>query len=258
MDIENLPAWAVMWAVAAVIFVACKLLTLQGISAKLWVKACYFTLWPGLDAHAFCNTENKTRPTAQEWSFAVSKMTFGVILIFAVAPALEPELLRGWVGMVGIIFSMHFGAFHVLSCFWRRCGFVAKPLMNWPIRANSLADFWANRWNTAFRNFTHRFLFRPLAKYLGPKAGLVVGFLFSGVVHDLVISGPVLTGFGWPTLYFALQGVGLFAERRWPRIRSRAFTFAVVLLPAYGLFHPPFVRGVVVPFLNLLTSGISP
>jgi hypothetical protein len=83
---------------------------------------------------------------------------------------------------------------------------------------------------------------------------------FSGVVHDLVISVPAGGGYGWPTLYFVIQGLGLLAERsRFGKTlglgrgwRGRAFTAAVVVGPAYGLFHPPFVRGVVLPFLDVL------
>jgi hypothetical protein len=34
--------------------------------------------------------------------------------------------------------------------------------------------------------------------------------------------------------------------------RGRLFTAVVVVGPAYGLFHPPFVLDVVVPFLAVL------
>jgi alginate O-acetyltransferase complex protein AlgI len=133
----------------------------------------------------------------------------------------------------------------------------ARPLMNWPVVSASLSEFWGRRWNTAFRDLAHRFLFRPLAGRLGPRAGLAAGFLFSGAVHDLVISAPAGGGYGLPTLYFVVQGLGLLAERsragRRLRLdggwRGRGFTALVVVGPAFGLFHPPFVRGVVLPFL---------
>jgi hypothetical protein len=132
--------------------------------------------------------------------------------------------------------------------------------MNWPVQAACVSEFWGRRWNTAFRDLTHRFLFRPLAARLGPRAGVAIGFLFSGLVHDLVISAPAGGGYGWPTLYFVLQGLGLLAERSkfgkalglgsgW---RGWAFTAVVIVGPAYGLFHPPFVLGVVLPFLDAL------
>lgn len=77
--------------------------------------------------------------------------------------------------MAGLIFVLHFGSFHLLSCAWRAAGVDARPLMHWPVAATSLADFWGRRWNTAFRDLTHRFLFRPLTRRLGPRAGLAAG-----------------------------------------------------------------------------------
>jgi alginate O-acetyltransferase complex protein AlgI len=162
--------------------------------------------------------------------------------------------------MAGLIFLLHFGSFHLLSCAWRSAGVDARPLMDWPVRSKSLAEFWGRRWNTAFRDLTHRFLFGPLARRLGPRAGLAAGFLFSWVVHDLVISVPAGGGYGWPTLYFVVQGLGLLVERSaagrtvglgrgW---RGWLFAMVVVAAPAYGLFHPPFVLNVVVPFLDVI------
>lgn len=154
--------------------------------------------------------------------------------------------------MVGLVFVLHFGSFHLLSCLWRTLGRDAKPLMNWPVLSRSLSDFWGRRWNTAFRDLTHRYLFAPLAGRIGPWWAVAVGFLFSGAVHDAVISVPAGGGYGWPTLYFLVQGGGLLLERRVGA--SRLLTGAVLLAPAFGLFHPPFVVNVVVPFLDLLAG----
>ncbi len=265
------PPWAVMWALATVIFAACKWLTwrytpLPCVSA--WRHIAYLVAWPGLDAKAFLDPHpppRERRASAGEWAFAFAKLAFGGAMLWVVVPLLPADgpLLRGWVGMCGLIFVLHFGSFHLLSCGWRAVGVDAKPLMNWPVLAVSVSEFWGKRWNTAFRDLTHRFLFRPLAGRLGARAGLAAGFLFSGIVHDLVISLPAGGGYGWPTLYFTLQGLGLLAERSkfgkrlglgdgW---RGRAFTALVIVGPAYGLFHPPFVREVVLPFLDVLGAN---
>jgi len=156
--------------------------------------------------------------------------------------------------MVGIVFTLHFGVFHLLSCGWRAAGVEAKPLMRWPVAASSLADFWGRRWNTAFRDLTFHLLFRPLTRSLGAKGGLAVGFLFSGLVHDLVISVPAGGGYGWPTLYFVLQGGGLLAERalKLAGVANRFFAAVVLLAPAAALFHIPFLERVVIPFLDVI------
>jgi hypothetical protein len=209
-----------------------------------------------MDARAFL-ISNSRPPAISEWLFAAAKLALGIALTWLIVPLipLEFPLLRGWIGMTGLIFVLHFGSFHLLSCAWRAAGVDAKPLMNWPIFSASLSEFWGRRWNTAFRDLTFRFLFRPLASRIGPRCGLAVGFLISGLVHDLVISVPAGDGYGWPTLYFAIQGLGLLFERS--RLGKAlgygsAFTALVVIGPAYGLFHPPFVRNVILPFLDAL------
>lgn len=180
MTLFGSPPWLVMWAGAALIFFACKLFTLRGVRAPWRRKAAFVVAWPGLDAPAFCTAPPPPKPTAGEWLFALAKTAIGFTVVFAVTPQLDPPLLHGWVGMVGIIFILHFGLFHLLSCGWRTAGVVAKPLMNWPVLATSLTDFWGRRWNTAFRDVTHRFLFRPLTGRLGGKAALAVGFCSAG------------------------------------------------------------------------------
>ena len=265
------PRWLPMWALALAIYAGCKWLTWRRTpapNAPPWKHAGYLLAWPGMDARAFLNPAGlppPPRPRAGEWLFAAAKLLLGVAVVWAVSPRVPTEypILRGWVGMAGLIFVLHFGSFHLLSCAWRAAGVDAKPLMNWPVLAAGLSDFWGRRWNTAFRDLTHRFLFLPLASRLGPRGGLAAGFVFSGLVHDAVISVPAGGGYGLPTLYFLLQGLGLAAERSkagkrlrlgsgW---RGRAFAAAVVIGPAYGLFHPPFVNNVVLPFLAAVGAG---
>ena len=265
------PPWVVMWALSAAVFAACKWLTWRYTPvsrAPAWRHVAYLVAWPGLDAKAFLDPRplpRERRPTPGEWAFAGAKLAFGAALLWGVVPLVPADgpLLRGWVGMAGLIFLLHFGSFHLLSCAWRAAGVDAKPLMNWPVLAEGVSAFWGKRWNTAFRDLTHRLLFRPLAGRLGARAGVAAGFLFSGIVHDLVISLPAGGGYGWPTLYFTLQGLGLLVERSkfgkrlglgngW---RGRMFTAVVVVGPAFGLFHPPFVREVVLPFLDAIGAN---
>jgi hypothetical protein len=271
-----MPAWVVMWVLAGGIYALCKALT--------WVRTSvpgstrtrqlgYLLAWPGMDAKAFLDPKPlaaEKRPNVAEWTFAAVKLLVGSALVWVVLPSVPADLplLRGWVGMIGLVFFLHFGTFHLLSCAWRAGGVDAKPLMNRPIVSSSLSEFWGRRWNTAFRDLTHRFLFRPLASRFGPRGGLAVGFLASGLVHDFVISVPADGGYGLPTLYFVVQGVGLLAERSgvgkslglglgW---KGWAFTAVILSTPAGLLFHPPFVLRVVNPFLDTIgaTSWTSP
>jgi hypothetical protein len=162
--------------------------------------------------------------------------------------------------MAGLILILHFGAFHLLSCAWRRAGVEARPLMNRPLLSSSLGAFWGRRWNTAFRDLTHRFLFRPCVSWFGARWAILVGFVFSGGVHDLVISVPAGGGYGGPTVFFTVQGTALLIEGSalgqrlglGAGVLGRVFAFAVLVGPIGLLFHRPFVEGIVVPFMRAL------
>lgn len=247
------PPWAQMWALAFAVYAGCKLLTwatVRRVWAPLQRQLGYLLLWPGMDAAAFLDRTRRADPPApQDWMLGTANLLLGVALVFGVARLVPPELpyLTGWIGMLGIVLALHFGAFALLSCAFRAGGITAQPIMNWPLRARTLAEFWGRRWNLAFRDLTHRFLFRPLRRRLGPRGALIAGFTASGLVHDLVISLPAGGGFGGPTIYFVVQGVAL-AQRR----TSRAWMFAVLLVPLPLLFHAPFVLRVIVPFLDAI------
>lgn len=166
------------------------------------------------------------------WLSPVSRIALGAALIYLTAPlALGYSVLAaGWSGMIGMLLLLHCGLFDLLSLAWRRAGIEALPLMNHPLRASSLSDFWGKRWNRAFRDVAHRFLFRPLVRPLGTAGATLAAFFFSGIVHDVVISLPAGGGYGLPTLYFLLQGTGLLAEHgRW----------GCAAAGAAGCFAPP-------------------
>ena len=246
------------------VYAGCKWLTWHAgaPAGRGWRHAGYLLAWPGLDAPGFFAAGARAeRVRRAEWLAASASLAAGALLFFAVARTLAADLYAtGWLGMVGIVLMLHFGTFQLMSCAWRAAGVRARPLMNQPLAATSLADFWGRRWNTAFRDLTHRFLFQPLAARLGSRWGVAIGFLFSGAVHDLVISVPAGGGYGGPTTYFAAQGAAMLFERSvagrrlglghgW---RGRLFAMTVLVAPVQLLFHRPFVVGVVVPFMRAL------
>lgn len=263
---DGWPAWALMWALAVALYAGCKWLSWAGAvrsRATVGRRLGYLLAWPGLDAAAFLDgapLPDAQRPTQREWALATGRMILGAALFWGAARWLprDAELAIGWVGMIGLIMMLHFGGLHLLSCAWRCAGVRARPLMAQPLRSRSLGEFWGRRWNTAFRDLTHRFLFRPLTQRLGAAGAVITGFLFSGLAHDVVISLPARGGYGGPTLFFVLQGAALVFERSpagrrlglgtgW---RGRAFMLLTLAAPtALLLFHPPFVRRVIVPFM---------
>ena len=194
------------------------------------------------------------------------KTAFGVLMLTLIVPVVldhRPEneyrdLVGGWLGMVGIVFSMHFGYSHLTAIFLNASGRPVTPIMNRPILASSVSEFWGKRWNLAFRDYAHVTLFMPLARRWGAAIGSMAGFAFSGVIHELAISVPARAGYGWPMLYFLIQGLGVLSERwvaklgwwKASSIANRIWAIAVVALPVPMLFHQAFVVKVIVPIVS--------
>lgn len=251
---RHLPDWQFMGLIAMSLYAACKLHTwwAQFVAGRAgWGRSvAYLLAWTGMDAAAFLDPQRVApRPAPGEWVRSFSVMAIGAALIWAICPLLPMRhpLLVGWVGMLGLILMLHFGAFALISVAWRRMGIDAQPLMNRPLSATSLADFWGRRWNTAFHALAQRLVFRPTLRIAGVRGAVLATFIASGLIHDLVISVPARGGYGLPTVYFIVQGLGVLVERS--AGRGRGLTILLALGPVFLLFHPPFVLRVIVPFL---------
>jgi hypothetical protein len=107
---------------------------------------------------------------------------------------------------------------------------------------------------------SHDLIFRPLYKRTGVAAAGLLVFVASGLIHDLVISLPARGGYGLPTGYFMLQGLGVTLERSAAGRRlglqkgltAWVFMLAVAAAPAFWLFHPKFVLRVIIPFMHAI------
>ena len=261
------PAWVQMWGLAGALYAGLKWLTYADSAAakqasprRIWA---YLLLWPGMHADAFLpNSRTVLPPEKREWIAASMKCGAGVVVLLAAgrwANSGHP-LLVAWAGVVGIVTLLHFGLLHLLSVYWRRAGVVAPPIMDAPLRSTALSEFWGRRWNRAYRDLSHRYVFSPLERRIGVAGAAYAGFIVSGIVHDLVISVPAGAGYGLPTLYFCIQGAGVLLERstlgrRMGLRRSvvgRGFTAAVLILPLPLLCHSAFLERVILPMLMTL------
>ncbi|MFN7140906.1 MAG: MBOAT family protein, partial [Limisphaerales bacterium] len=175
-------------------------------------------------------------------------------------------ILTGWIGMTGIAFMLHFGLFHLLALIWKRVGVPVEPLMDKPAMATALSEFWGRRWNRGFNQLVARFVFRPTVRHLNVAGATMLVFAVSGIIHDVVISVPARGGYGLPTLYFLLQGLGILIERTNAGralglnrgIRGWLFMALFTAVPAYWLFHPPFIHNVILPMLNAFGATGTP
>jgi alginate O-acetyltransferase complex protein AlgI len=264
----RLPAWLFMWTLAGAIYLGCKWLTWWKSThgrAPVARSLGYLFLWPGMDASPFLGAGKPIRPPLpSEWLLAAGKTLLGALLLWGVArfvPRGRP-MLAGWTGMLGLIFLLHFGAFHLAALLWRRGGIAAEPIMRMPIAARSLGEFWSARWNRGFNDLAYEHVFRPARRAMGAKAATLLAFLASGLVHELAISVPARGGYGLPTLYFVLQGLGALAERSRAGRRAglrrgiggRLFALTIAAAPAYWLFPPIFVGRVIITFMEVIKA----
>lgn len=267
--VPALPPWGVMLGISLSLLAILKSVALleyrkTSIRPLMWSEVlCWYLCWPGLNAREFLET-----PPLQEFSglmlwellMATAKSLLGIVCLVSFVPRLAQihELLAGWGAMFGLLMLFHFGVFHILALVWRQVGRVVRPLMFQPVLARSVNDFWSQRWNLAFRDFANLFVLRPLTRRWNSRIGLWGVFGFSGLVHELAISVPARGGYGLPTLYFIVQGLGVTIERSsWGRKyllagswRNWLFAFFVIGPPSWCLFHPPFLRQVILPLVG--------
>jgi uncharacterized membrane protein len=265
---DSLAPWEFMWAMAFALYAGCKWLTFReavrrGLKPGVLRSLAYLLAWPGMDAADFLDAGKiPVKPRINEWIVSMAKVIFGATLLWEITRTEVGDypMLAGWTGMIGAIFVLHFGLFHVLALVWRQAGVRATPLMDKPVLAHSLSEFWGRRWNTAFNELAFRFTFRPFTRLTGPTLALLLAFGLSGLIHELVISAPARGGYGLPTAYFLTQGLGVLAERsrlgRWlgfgHGLRGWLFTLFVTAGPAFWLFHPPFIKNVILPMFKAI------
>ncbi len=164
--------------------------------------------------------------------------------------------------LIGISLVFHFGFINLVAAFWQSDGINCQPLFKAPLYALTLQEFWSKRWNLAFSEMVAIAVYRPLTSKIGRYPALLVGFVFSGLLHELAVSLPVHAGYGLPMLYFILQGLAVLAERllkqrgfdlRLHPIIGRVWLISWLVLPLPLLFHRYFLSGVIWPLIGLHT-----
>ncbi len=252
--IDNLfPDWMAMWlAVAALFFLGKLAMLARAAGLPGWRGWAWLLAWPGMETRCWRRGRERKALPALPRSAGLAAMVAGAWLIWGAARLLPHPLLAGWAGMIGVVLLLHFGWFRWLAGFWQRRGVAVTPIMNRPLFARGVAEFWGSRWNLAFRDLARELVALPLAKAHGSRTALWAVFLLSGLLHELVISLPADTGYGLPTLYFLWQAAAIEWEKRL-RLGGHAWVALMTGLPALLLlFHPPFVERVMLPFLTFL------
>lgn len=182
-----LPPWVFMWILSFAIYLSLKWLTWcrarSRIAHPAWRSVAYLLAWPGMDADAFLDARQRVPPPAPSaWFWATFETILGAILLWVVARSIPQgqPLLRGWIGMLGLVLLLHFGTFQIVALLWQSLGVKADSIMSAPLRSASLGEFWGRRWNLGFRQLAHELIFRPLYRRLGPDTAVSWSSWFLG------------------------------------------------------------------------------
>jgi hypothetical protein len=235
-----------MMLYVGMMFICLKAATWQTVGSHKVINGMYYSaLWVGMNPIEF---EGKNTEHSSLTSGMVS-LTIGIVMTM-VSLQQSNEVIRATLLFITMFFIFHFGLLELNARLWQKLGKNVKPIMDAPWKAKTLSEFWGKRWNMAFRDAAHLLIFKPLRKKVGLKAAIFTVFLFSGIVHEAVISIPAGGGYGGPMIYFIIQFIGIVLQRKWLFLDHTIFTWIFLLLPLPILFHGPFLLNVFLPLSN--------
>ena len=263
-----------MLALIATTFTAMKVIaaaeSYRGKSFRLTlVQWTAFSIgWAGMRAQPFETLSSRPLPDAwPKIKFGISRMLAGFVLIILVHLLVTLPIngdvlyiIITTILLVAFSLILHFGLLSISAGMWRLSGVGTYYLFKAPAKAKSLNEFWSKRWNLAFSEMTSIAIFRPLKDKTAGAAGLMIAFIFSGLLHELALSLPVNSGYGLPLLYFIIQGTivlvekVLLSQKVWflqNSILARAWVFFWLVIPMPLLFHNEFIKQIVWPIAGL-------
>jgi hypothetical protein len=183
---------------------------------------------------------NKTFKHKQPVTFLVLKLFLSSSFLFSIlflAKFFIPT--RTYLGILFICPTIYF-ATELLGALGQILSNNSRPIKaihNNPLKSKSLGDFWGLRWNVWVQDWLRDISFSQ-RKHLPKKLALT--FLVSGFFHELMVNLPYYlyfnkSYFGNMTLYFVIQGIGLWVEKKWLHnfsdIIKRSYTWFIIILP---------------------------
>ena len=201
--------------------------------------------WFGMEPRPWVGNRKKL-----EWN---SHVKWGMICIGA---GLTGITILAWYGytfypltFVYLSMLLHFGVLRLLVAFWRWYGFPVRTLFRNPLVTKGFADFWGARWNLAYSQMMARAVQRPLVPLFGQKGAIFAVFVVSGLFHELAITVPAMSGFGFPTIFFVMNGLAVLVEEDGKYLRYACLLALIVGLPT--LFPVVFAENVIIPIQDL-------
>jgi hypothetical protein len=219
----------------------------------------YF-FWIGMQPKQFLVGERTAAgaPVPTVSGILINALTAAALLwlVPRLLPAATPMIIRFSIALVGISILVLFVRLDIGAMIFRAMGFQVEKVMDCPVAATTLGEFWGRRWNRIVPGMLREVIFFPVARWAGPRVALFAVFVYSGFYHEM-FSFLAGSGYGRPALYFLLQYLGVAVENTRPARRvlqgypwlGRAWTFAVIVLPVGLFLHPGLVNGYLVPML---------
>lgn len=128
-------------------------------------------------------------------------------------------------------------------------GIAVSPIQRSPILAQSIREFWSERWNLPVNGWLESMVFRPMNDRFGPGTGVMAAFTVSGLLHGWMFLVSIgIVGAVMATAFFVLNGMFVLVEtmfrlRQVAEWKRRSWTLGML-----GMASPLYVE----PGLQLL------
>jgi hypothetical protein len=176
--------------------------------------------------------------------------TVGLVLSGSLGPVVAPYDPAGWprwLGATVAAYVMMEGMTWQWTGILPAFGFKHRKYQRHPILSRTIAEFWGVRWSTVVHRWLRSNAYEPLARRRFPRAGVVLAFTASALLHAYMVwpAAGIVPAL-WMLAFFLAHGFFLIVEarlgvRRWPPIGGRAFTLGVFLVTV-PLFMEPILR----------------
>jgi hypothetical protein len=186
-------------------------------------------------------------PPALELRLALRALAHGVLASAGIALAVLGTGPVRWAGAALALYGLADAISSSLRVAARALGIHAPEMQRHPVLAETVRQFWGERWNRAVGGWLRRYVFTPVARRHGATAGTLAAFVASAAIHFypawIAIGVVPALAFGG---YFLVQALLVLVEARlrvarWPRAARHLWTITCVLGPS-PLFLDPLVR----------------
>lgn len=131
--------------------------------------------------------------------------------------ALPSAVMESWATMrmtsLWVMYLVMTAEASLLSGLGMQGGIFVDELFHRPYLARSPVEMWGERWNRYVSWFAG-LVYRPIARYVGPRVAVLVVFAGSGLAHEYIVWATLHETphhAGWMVAYFCVQGVAVLA-----------------------------------------------